>query len=364
MEDTSESSSASSDGTESLYRSTRSASEERIGPGTRAGRIGRSLAAYASGAPFVAAVAAVETLIAIVLLGVPLSPAPVVVALVAFAVYTIDHVADADADTRSTPTRAILAYRYGDQLMVAAALAYGIAVALSVLGGPFALVITLLPGVFWVLYASDWLPTLGGVTAEAAGEPPLGGREDGFRYRLPRVKDVLVLNSLLVAFGWAVAVTVIPVAFASGNGGSIATVGTGGTAGVASGAVAGGAPLVAVVFGYFLLRSFVDTELPNVRDVEADATVGVATLPVVYGVVSTRRALYAVDVATAALVTAAAVTGLVAVPVAGALLVGVGVSIGVTALAGRIDDPAVLGVAPDCSYFLVGALLVGVRMAG
>jgi 4-hydroxybenzoate polyprenyltransferase len=309
------------------------------------------LGAFASGAPFIALVAAVETLIATVLLGVQPTAAPVVIALVTFAVYTIDHVVDADADAASTPHRALLARRYGDQLMVAATLAYGTAVALAVTGGPLALAVTLLPGAFWVVYASDWLPDLGQAASAALsavtprGRLTLGGAPgatDGGQRRVPRLKDVLVVNSVVVAAGWATALTLLPIAFA--------------------GAAMG--PTVAVVFAYFLLRSFVDAELPNVRDVEADAAVGVETLPVSFGVDRTRWVLYGVDLAAAGVVTAAAVTGLIAWPIVGALGVGLAASICITSLAGRIDDASILGVAPDCSYLVVGVAVAGVRLIG
>lgn len=313
----------------------------------------RLLAAFAWGAPFTALVAAVEALVATVLLGVPVTAAPAVVALVAFAVYGIDHVADADADAASTPDRALVARRYGDQLMIAAALAYGLAVALAVTGGPRTLALTLLPGAFWVAYASDWLPDLGrtvgavlanatpdgrGIVGRAGAATTDGGRPGP----VPRLKDVLVLNSALVAAAWAIALTFLPIAFA--------------------GAAPG--PVVPAVFAYFLLRSFVDAELPNVRDVDADAAVGVATLPVVLGVERTRRALYGVDLLAVGTVGAAAVADLLAWPLAGALGVGIVASVCVTALAGRIENESVLGVAPDCSYLLVGVAVVGVRLVG
>ena len=353
MENTPDPPSKPLDGTNSLYRPTADGNAEstkRV-----VAHVARTLASYASGAPFIAAVAAVETLIATVLLGLPLTPAPAVVALVAFAVYTVDHVADAAADTRSTPERAALAYRYGDQLMIAAALAYGLAVALAVLGGPIALAVTLLPGTLWVLYASDWLPDVGRFAAKLIAS----GRVGAIRGRLPRLKEVLVLNSVVVALGWAVAVTALPIAFAAENGGPPAGAVAGGLD-----AVAHGVPLVAVVFVYFLLRSFVDTELPNVRDAEADAAVGVATLPVAFGVAATRRALYGVDVVTATVLAGAAASGLLTPAIAGALLVGIALSIGVTALAGRTVDAATLGFAPDCCYFAVGAMLAGVLLIG
>ncbi|WP_418279797.1 UbiA family prenyltransferase [Halorubrum sp. DTA98] len=308
------------DGTNSSYRS------DLVRLTVRTKRFGNTLV-YSSA--FMAFVAAVEVGIATALLGLPVTPAPLVVGLVAFAVYTIDSVADADTDVRSNPDRANYARRYADQLMIAAAVAYGVAVALALVGGPAALALTLLPGAFWVLYASDWLPSLGRATGRFLGS-------------VPRLKDVLLVNSVLVALGWAVAVTFLPLAFA----------------GVAI------TPAVGVVFGYFFLRSFVDAELPNVRDVDADAAIGVATLPIVVGVEWTRRALYAVDLATATLVAAAVSMGLFAWPLAAALLVGVAISVGVTALAGRTSKPDLLGIAPDCSYIVVGVVIVGVWLLG
>ncbi|WP_241154937.1 UbiA family prenyltransferase [Halorubrum sp. CSM-61] len=301
----------------------------------------QSLVELASGSPFVAAIAAVETVIATVLLGVPLSPAPAVVGLVAFAVYTVDHVADAAADARSTPGRARIARRYGDQLMLAAALAYGLALALSVAGGPLALGVALLPGAFWIAYASDWLPNAGRALRSLAPDGDLGTG-----VRLPRLKEVPVVGSAVVAAGWAIAVTLLPLAFA-------------GSAALGSGSVGAAPvePVVAVAVAYFFLRSFVDAELPNVRDVEADAAAGVSTLPIALGVARTRRVLYGVDLATAATLAAATATGVLSPGVAAALGVGLAASLAVTALAGRVDDAAVLGVAPDCSYLVVAAAL-------
>ncbi|ACM56598.1 UbiA family prenyltransferase [Halorubrum lacusprofundi] len=367
MQDTIDPPSELSGGTDSPHRSeppasTRSPSDSSVtsnnspaasnDSSTRPSADGRRLAtAFAWGSPFTALVAAVETLIATVLLGVSPTVAPAVVALVTFAVYSVDHVADADTDAASTPNRALVARRYGDQLMIAAALAYGLAVAVAVTGGPLALALTLLPGAFWVVYASDWLPDLGrAVGAALASITPddrIAGRvgatvTDGGRSYVPRLKDVLVVNSVVVAAGWATALTFLPIAFAGSSAG----------------------PTVPVVFAYFLLRSFVDAELPNVRDVEADAAVGVATLPVVFGVARTRWVLYGVDLLAAGIVTAAAVAGLLAWPLVGALGVGIAASVCITALAGRIDDASVLGIAPDCSYLVVGVAIAGVTLVG
>jgi len=289
----------------------------------------RRVVAFAMGAPFTALVAAVEVAIATVALGVPASTAPVAVGLVAFSVYAADHVADAEGDVGSTPERARIALRYGDQLMVAAAVSYGLAVALAVGAGPAAFALVLVPGAVWVGYATDWLPTVGALVA------PLGS------VSVPRLKDVFLLNSAAVALAWAVAVVAAPLAFA----------------GVP--AEPTDAPTVALLFAYVAARSFVDVEVPNVRDAATDAARGVSTLPVVYGVAGTRRILLAVDAVAGGLLVAAAATDAASGGVVAALAAGLAVSVAVTALADRLDG-STLGVAPDCSYLVAGAVLLAV----
>ncbi|SFR48387.1 UbiA family prenyltransferase [Halorubrum sodomense] len=289
----------------------------------------RRVAAFAAGAPFTALVAAVEVAVVTVALGVPRSAAPVAVGLIAFAVYAADHVADAEGDVSSTPSRARIALRYGDQLMTAAAVSYGLAVALAVGAGPAALALALVPGAVWVGYATGRPAAAGDLAA------PLG------TVSVPRLKDVFLLNSAAVAIAWAVAVVAAPLAFT----------------GVTLEAV--GAPTVALLFAYVAVRSFVDVEVPNVRDVAADAARGTATLPVVYGTAGTRRILLGVDAVAAGLLGAVAAIDAVPRPVLAALAAGLAVSVAVTALADRLGGAA-LGVAPDCSYLVAGAVLLAI----
>jgi 4-hydroxybenzoate polyprenyltransferase len=147
---------------------------------------------------------------------------------------------------------------------------------------------------------------------------------------------VLVVNSAVVALAWATTLTALPVAFT----GAAVT------------------PATGVVFAYFLLRSFVYTEIPNVGDVEADRAIDVATLPVAFGVPATRRALYGVDLLTAGLVVAAVSAGVLHAGLAVALGVGVAYSLVVTGLLGRVDNDA-LALASECEYLVVAAALVG-----
>ncbi|MGB9966070.1 UbiA family prenyltransferase [Halobacterium hubeiense] len=264
---------------------------------------------------YLSVVTVVEVGIAMAVLSLPLSPAPVVVGLITFAVYANDRIADVDDDAVDKPEQAAFVRRNRDVLYVAAAAAYGLAVAVAMLGGPAALALALLPGAFWVLYASDWLPRLGS--------------------RLRRLKDVLVVNTAVVAFAWAVSLTFLPLAFAD----------------------RGVTPAAGLVFAYFFLRSFVDTELPNVADREGDREAGVRTLPVVLGLERTRLALYAVDAVTAAVLAYAVAAGHLSVLVALALGVGLVYSVAVTSLLARSADRDWLTVAPELEYLVVAAAL-------
>ncbi|QCJ46671.1 MULTISPECIES: UbiA family prenyltransferase [Haloprofundus] len=267
---------------------------------------------------YLAVIAAVELAIVMMLLGIEANPAPVVVAFVTFAVYAYDRLVDVESDEVSNPRQAAFVRRHRDVLYLMASVCYGLAVALSVLGGPYALGITLLPGMFGVLYASDWMPDVG--------------------VRFARFKEILVVNTAVVAFAWAVTLTFLPLAFA----GRAFT------------------PAAGVVFCYFFLRSFVDTELPNVGDVESDRASDVSTLPLVLGVRGTRYALYGLDLVSLALVVYAAGTGLLPSGVATALGVGIAYSSSVVSRIGRTEDYELLTLASECEYLLVGATLATV----
>lgn len=265
---------------------------------------------------YLSLIAMAEVLIVSTLLSLPLTPAAIVVGLVVFAVYANDRIADAETDAVSNPGQAAFVKRHRGVLYVLAAGAYGLAVALSVLGGPIALAITLLPGALWICYATDWVPGDGAY--------------------VHRLKDLFLVNTMVVALAWAVTLTFLPLTFADG----VLT------------------PSTAVVFAYFFLRVFTNTEIPNVRDVEGDRAIGVLTIPVVFGVDRTRRILLGIDCCTASLVVLAVRIDSLT-PVAGlALLAGVGYSLGVTSLIGRVENDRLLAKAAECEYLVAFAVLL------
>lgn len=265
----------------------------------------RNLLLYSS--VYLAIIAMAEVVLVSELLALPLTPAPVVAGLLTFAVYGNDRLADLETDAKTAPARTAFVRRYQDGFYVLAAIAYGLAVALSVLGGPLSFGLSLLPGVVWILYACDWLPSL-----------PSGTQ---------RLKDIFLLNSTLVAVAWALVIVCLPLTYVG----------------------APASPTVGVVFLFFVLATFVNTEIPNVRDREGDSEIGVRTLPVVIGVRRTIYILYGITSLTAVLVSVAFVANVVnlkeaAVLVASLLFIG-----GVIFCLNRIENDGALAVAAECS---------------
>lgn len=261
-------------------------------------------------------IAMIEVATVHVILSVPWNPAPIVVGLVTFSVYAGDRIADADTDEISNPEQSGFVARHKSVLSVLTALSYGLAVAIAVTGGAVALAITLVPGAFWILYASDWLPEASAFAS--------------------RLKEKLVVGSGMVSLAWALSVVVLPLAFAD----------------------APFTPIAGVLFVYFLVDTFVTTEIINVRDVEGDAAIGVDTLPVVFGVDQTRRILYGLDLLLVAVVGAAVVEGIVPLLVGLALLVGLVYALGLAYFVGRSTRHARMGIAGQLKHLVVFALLL------
>lgn len=268
---------------------------------------------------YLAAIAAVEVLIVQHILALPSSLAPVVVGLITFAIYANDRLVDLETDAASNPRRTAFVRQYHDQLYALAAVAYGLAVALAAFGGPLAFVLALVPGAAWVLYAVDWVP------------------DSGVRFQ--RLKELLIVNSAVVAAAWALVIVLVPVAFAKEP--ITATIG--------------------VIFAYFLLGAFVSVEISNVGDIESDRQNGVATMPVVFGTRRTRQVLYGVGILTGLLLIYSAMGGMVTARAATVLSIGVIYLLGVISLLDRVRNANLLTVAAEAArlpVFVLLALLV------
>jgi 4-hydroxybenzoate polyprenyltransferase len=280
--------------------------------------LGRAWRAFKYSSLYVAVLATTEVAIAMLLLELPPNPAPLVVGLVTFAVYATDRITDVETDALTDRQKAAFVRRYERFLYPLAAGAYGLAVTVAALGGPLALALTLLPGLFWVFYAANWF--------------------DGVTETFYRLKEQFLLNTTMIALAWAVTITFLPIAFAGEE--------------VTLTALA--------VFTYFFLRVFVLAEVGNIPDRNGDELIGVDTIPVVYGVDGTRRALYLVNLSTACLLAVAVGIDSLAVALAVPLFVGTGYSFVVIGLIGRWENISALSQLVESEHFIIYPMLVAV----
>jgi 4-hydroxybenzoate polyprenyltransferase len=241
------------------------------------------------------------------ILSLPLSPAPLVGALVTFAIYANDRIVDTESDSVSNPDRTAFVQRYQSELYVLAAVAYGLGVAVAALGGALAFGLTVLPGLLWVAYAVEWIQVN--------------------TVQVTRLKEIPVLNSALVAIAWAVPVVVLPVAFAD------ATL----------------TPTAGLLVLYFGFATLVNTEIANIRDVESDRASGVATMPTIVGVERTRTTLYTLSLGTLVVLCGGVVSGIVTVLSAAVLSIGVVCLVGILSLVERISNERLLALGAECT---------------
>jgi 4-hydroxybenzoate polyprenyltransferase len=167
--------------------------------------------------------------------------------LIVYSIYSLDKLTDSKEDFINMPERAGFIKRHGRIIFVASIASYLLSVLLVLLVKPWALPIMLLPIVANAAYGSRISP------------------------HIPRLKDIPVMKNLLVAFIWASLITAL-VAW-------------------------GKADFLGIAFiSYFLLtKSFINTVLYDVRDVEGDRKNGVRTIPVLMGIGWTTVILLALN---------------------------------------------------------------------
>ncbi|MFC6756689.1 MULTISPECIES: UbiA family prenyltransferase [Haloarcula] len=261
------------------------------------------------------AVAAAKTGFASALLGVATPLPAVVVGLVSFAVYTANDLADLEEDAINSPDHSSFVASHPAVVAFLAVGTFALGAAIAWLGGgPVALAVACVPLGASLLYS---LPVT------------FGGR---------RLKDVLGVNTTLVALAWAVTVTGVPLIFAGRAVGPVA--------------------IAVCLFVY--LRTFVSVEVFNVRDVTGDAATGVDTLPVVLGVPRTRQLLALFEGCSLALLVTLMTVPPVALVALGALPV-LGYSLGLTWFLGETGRMDALCLAKDGEYLLLG--LVALALA-
>lgn len=286
-------------------------------------RVGAALV-YSS--VFLGAVSACKVATACVLLGVAPNLSLAVGFLAPLGVYNLDKAADVDADAATYAGRAAFVRAAGPWFAVGSVAALLAALVVAASGGLAALAIASLPALATAVYTYPVLPGRGA----------------------DRLKDVYLVNTGVVAGAWAIPVAALPAAFALDahrpvDGSSV---------------VFGG---VAVVTGWFFLRTTIAAEARNVRDRVGDAAEGVRTLPVVHGVRRTRRLLYALDAASVAVVAIGVAVGAVPWFAVAAVLPAVALSLAVTNAVGRSGRDAAWCTYRDLEYPLTLLALLALR---
>jgi 4-hydroxybenzoate polyprenyltransferase len=155
--------------------------------------------------------------------------------LLVFSIYSLDKLTDSKEDAINMPERGDFIKRHRLIIYAASISSYLLSALIVLLVKPWALPIMLLPIIANAAYGSRISP------------------------HIPRLKDIPVMKNLLVAFIWASLITVL--------------------------AAWGETDLLGIAFiSYFLLtKSFINTVLYDIRDLEGDRENDVRTIPVLLG---------------------------------------------------------------------------------
>ncbi|ACJ16037.1 UbiA prenyltransferase [Thermococcus onnurineus NA1] len=165
--------------------------------------------------------------------------------LLVFSVYGINKLTDIKEDEINNPERVEYVKKVAKLIKYAVLLSLVLAVILSALTSPWAILVVLFPIIAGALYSIRLLP--------------------GY----PRLKDITGVKNATIAITWANGTTFLPYL------------------------VAGSADpqKVALIYYFFFMKSMVNTILFDVRDIEGDRMSGIQTVPVKLGKERSKRLL-------------------------------------------------------------------------
>lgn len=172
-----------------------------------------------------------------------------VIFLVTFSIYSLNKLTDIKEDAINMPERMrFLAGRKRLVLLYSLA-AYLLSIFLAFIDTPVAVPIVFIPLAANLVYGSKLLPGI------------------------PRFKDIPVMKNLFVALTWAICATLLPIAHIGQKPETLA----------------------AIVFGFLLTKSFINTVLYDIRDADGDREHGIRTIPVLLGTKKTVVILLALN---------------------------------------------------------------------
>lgn len=165
--------------------------------------------------------------------------------LVVFAVYCMNKLTDKEEDAVNSPERVSFIIGKEKILGFMVAFSYVTAVILGFLKSIFAVFILLVPLCAGIIYSIQISP------------------------KIPRLKDILGVKNVITALSWAVGTTFLPLI----NLNEISLL------------------FVISIFYFFFVKSFVNTVIFDVKDIEGDKKNGIITIPVKIGKLKTKNLL-------------------------------------------------------------------------
>ena len=164
---------------------------------------------------------------------------------VIYSVYSLNKVTDREEDAINMPARYTFVRGNERFLLTLAIASYSVALLLGLIESLLAAGILLVPFLSGIVYSTNSLSIIG----------------------IPRLKDIFLVKSLIVAFSLAVCAAFLPALQLHSSA------------------------KLCFIFPFFFSKVFINTVLFDVRDVEGDTLNGVKTIPVVIGIKRTRQML-------------------------------------------------------------------------
>ena len=167
--------------------------------------------------------------------------------LVIFAVYCMNNLTDKEEDEVNSPEKASFVNSNEKTLIFAVGSSYIIAIILGLLDSFYAVIILLVPLFAGVVYSIK------------------------VSSKLPRLKDIFAVKNIIIALSWAVVTTFIPAINAPNVSWAF----------------------IIPIFYFFFVKSFVNSVVCDIRDIEGDTANGIRTIPVGIGKEKTKKILSA-----------------------------------------------------------------------
>ena len=165
--------------------------------------------------------------------------------LVIFAVYCMNNLTDKEEDEVNSPEKASFVNSNEKALTFAVGSSYIIAIILGLLDSFYAVFILLVPLLAGVVYSIK------------------------VSSKLPRLKDIFAVKNIIIALSWAVVTTFIPAINTPGVSWAF----------------------IIPLFYFFFVKSFVNSVVCDIRDIEGDTANGIITIPVGIGKEKTKKIL-------------------------------------------------------------------------